>query len=158
MIQNSNQLSIRTISIHSFLLAFSVFATSVLLSTFTPGSAFAHDGDHDSPAAVQAPKGGDIKGLEDVYIEVLSQKNEIKIYFYSKDLKPLTDLKGFTISAEAQLPRDKQMTPLILKEVAGALTTSFHPKSAHRFTLILKVKDAKHDHADRLSYTIETRR
>ena len=122
-------------------------------------SANAHDGDHDdAPGMVQAPKGGEIKSMEEAYIEVLSRKGEVSIYFYQKDLKPVTDLKRFTVSAEAQLPRSKVMTPLVLKESGTHLTTSFDAKSAHRYTLVLKVKDSKFDHGDRLNFTIEPRR
>lgn len=129
-----------------------------LITSLTPATSHAHEGDHDTPGLVQAPKGGDIKSIENAHIEVLSQKEGIKIYFYSRDLKPMANIQQFTVSAEAQLPRSKVMTPLVLKESGGVLSTSFDSKGAHRFTLVLIVKDASHGHNDRLSYTIEPRR
>lgn len=146
--------------VHALLhrIASTILLVTVFLSVMPATPAWSHEGDHGAPGVVQAPKGGDIKAIEDAYIEVLSQKDGIKIYFYSHDMKPITNLKQFTVTAEAQLPRDKQMTPLALKESGGVLSTSFDPKRAHRFTLVLKVKDANHDHADRLNFTIETRR
>lgn len=134
-----------------------IFASICALSLATI-VAHAHEGDHDAPGMVQAPKGGEIKSIEDAYIEVLSQKGEVKIFFYQKDLKPITDLKKFTVSAEAQLPRTKIMTPLTLKESGGSFTTTFDAKGAHRYTLVLKVKDSAHGHEDRLKFTIEPRR
>ena len=132
--------------------------TAICALSLVAAVTHAHEGGHDAPGLVQAPKGGEIKAIEEAYIEVLSQKNEVKIYFYQKDLKPFADLKKFTVSAEAQLPRTKIMTPLTLKESGGSLTTKFDAKGAHRYTLVLKVKDSSHGHDDRLNFTIEPRR
>lgn len=118
----------------------------------------AHDGDHSAPGMIEAPRGGEIKAIENVYIEVLAKGSEVKIYLYTKDLKPVTDVKPFTLSTEAQLPRGKTSQALPLHENGGVYSTTFDAKGAHRFNLILKIRDSRQKHDDRLVFTIEPRR
>lgn len=147
-------MKLTTFKFASLLIGLSIFGSSAFIA---PSHAIAHEGGHDD-GSVQAPKGGDIKGIEDAYIEVLNQGSDVAIYLYSKDLKPIKDLKRFTITAEAQLPRTKIMAPLVVTMKNDSYVTSFDAKGAHRYSLILKVKDAQQTHSDRLQYTIEPRK
>lgn len=129
-----------------------VIAFSLILTPF----AFAHEG-HDEPATVQAPKGGVIKGIEDAYIEVVVKGKDVKIYFYDKNLKP-QEVSAFKVSATAELPRSKKAEPVTLNAQGNFFEAVFDAKSAHRYTLVLKVVDPKHGHDDKLTYTIEPKR
>lgn len=127
----------------------------ILLFSF---QSYAHEGhDHDAPLTIQAPKGGSIKSLEETYVEVLSKGNDLKIHLYDKDLKP-KEVAGFTVSAQAQLPRTKKKEVIELKPAGTFFEAQFDAKKAHRYTLILKVKDPKTGHDDELKFTIEPRK
>ncbi|MDX9730990.1 MAG: hypothetical protein RBT63_04405, partial [Bdellovibrionales bacterium] len=44
-----------------------------MLSPLAPSTALSHEGhDHDAPGLVQAPRGGDIRSLEELHVEVLT--------------------------------------------------------------------------------------
>lgn len=119
-----------------------------------------HEGhDHNGPAGVQAPKGGIIRGVEHSYIEVVSKGKDLKVYFYDKELKP-QDPALYTTSAKVQLPRVKKTEELSLTPKDNALEASYDAKKAHRYTLLLSVKDSKskQEHADILKYTIEPKK
>lgn len=118
----------------------------------------AHEGhDHNGPAGVQAPKGGQIRGREEDFIEVVSKGKEIKIYIYDKELKPL-DASQYTATAKVQLPRVKKAEDLALTIKDNALEASYEAKKTHRYTLLLTVKGPKEAHADTLKYTIEPKK
>ncbi|MDX9731708.1 MAG: hypothetical protein RBT63_08055, partial [Bdellovibrionales bacterium] len=127
-------------------------------------TALSHEGhDHDAPGLVLAPRGGDIRSLEELHVEVLTQGKDIKIYLYSQDLKPLDTSRSVQISATAEIParRGAKAKPEVLKmksEGGGLYTTSFDAKSAHRFILNLKIIDSKTKHDDTLTFSIEAKR
>lgn len=122
------------------------------------GLCVAHEGhDHDQPASVQAPKGGVIKQLDESYVEVLSKGKELKIYFYASDLKP-ADLKRFEVTAQAQPPRGKKAEAVTLIPKDGHFEAAYDAKGVHRYTLVLKIKDASEGHFDTLNFTIEPRK
>lgn len=123
-----------------------------------PIPAFAHEGhDHDAPAMVQAPKGGVIKSVENVHVEVVSKGKELKIYLYNKDLKPQS-VTGFVISAKAEFPRTKKTEDVALAAQDTFYTGTFDAKGAHRYTLAISLKDPKESHADKINFTIEPRK
>ncbi len=119
---------------------------------------FAHEGhDHDAPAMVQAPKGGMIKSVEAMHIEVIAKKTEIKIYVYDKDLKAMP-LEGVVVTAQTKLPRAKKSEDLALKAMDGGFEANFDAKGAHRYSLILSVKDPRQAHADKLTFNLEPKK
>lgn len=122
-------------------------------------SLHAHEGhDHDAPINLQAKKGGQIKSLENVNIEVLAKGKDLKVYVFNKEMRP-EKLEGFEIKAFAELPRSKDKPKaLVLTPVEDHLAASFDAKSAHRYTLTIEVKDPTEDHADSLKFTIEPKR
>ncbi len=128
------------------------------LSSIFSLSAFAHEGhDHDAPTGVAAPKGGIIKSLENVHIEVVGRGKELKIYFYNQDMKPEA-IKSYTVTAMTQLPRTKKQVSLPLISKDTHFEGTYDANNTHRYTLILTIKDPKEVHSDKLTYTIEPKK
>lgn len=116
---------------------------------------FAHEGhDHDAPTALQAPKGGTIKSLEQTNVEVTFRGKNLKIYLYDKDLKP-QNVKGYQLTAKAEHPRNKKTEDISLVAKETFYEAEYDGKGIHRYTLLLTVVDPKTGHNDKLSYTIE---
>ena len=133
-------------------------ALTLLLVNIFISSAVAHEShDHDAPATVKAPKGGIIKSLEEAHIEVTNSKNNIKVYVYSKDLKPV-DAATYGITAKAEMPRTKKSEVIDLKSNGNFLEGNYDSKGAHRYTLILNINDPNTKHNDNLSFTIEPKK
>lgn len=130
--------------------------TLILFITFNFNfQIFSHEGhDHDKPALVQAPKGGIIKGNEDVYLEVVTKHSEINIYLYDKNLKPLKD-DNFSITAMAKKPRVKNSEMLTLNKNEHLYTATYDAKGAHRYTLTIEVSSKKGKYSDKINFTIE---
>lgn len=136
------------------LLTLALFGT--LFTEFTP--VVAHEGHvHDIPQSIQAPKGGTIKAVEAVYVEVVSRGSDIKIYIYDKNMKQ-QELAPYKLSAQAEIPRTKKKSDIALKMNSNFAEAVFDAKGAHRYTLILKIQEPGEDHADTLKYTIEPKK
>ncbi len=114
----------------------------------------AHEG-HDHGAKLsQAPKGGIMRELETVNLELLSKGMTIKIYIYDKNMKP-EDVAKFPVSATVTLPRKTaESVPLVAK--GDHWETEYNPKKAHRFTFILSIKQGGHD--DNVKFTVEPKK
>ena len=132
------------------------------LSLVSPAVGWAHeDHDHDGPSTVQAPKGGIIKSTEDMHIEVVAKGKEIKVYFYTMDLKPV-DLSKQKITLKAELPRTKKSEVLVLKTSGNLIESTFDAKGAHRYILVVTLSESHHEggkaHEDKLNFNIEPRK
>lgn len=136
-----------------------IFNIILVLFTLTFSTEIlAHEGhDHDGPAAVQAPKGGVIKSLEEVHVEVVAKGKDVKIYLYDETLKP-ADVANYKVTATAELPRNKKSEAISLKAQGKYFEATYDAKGAHRYTLVLTITDPKHKHEDKLNFTIEPRR
>lgn len=120
--------------------------------------ASAHEGhDHDAPATVAAPKGGQLKAIEDNYVEVLAKGKDVKIYIYNKDLKA-EKAAPFKVTAQIEMPRSKKKESLQLTDKETYLEASFDAKGAHRYTLILSLTPPNEGHEDQIKFTIEPKR
>lgn len=116
--------------------------------------ATAHEGhDHDGPSMVQAPKGGIIKSNETHHIEVISKGKDLKIYLYTKDLKP-ADLSKEPISAEVELPRTKKTEAITLTPKGDHYVANYDAKGAHRYTLAITFGS----HKDKFNFTVEPKK
>jgi hypothetical protein len=134
----------------------------LLASLLISFNSYAHEGhDHDAPGTVEAPKGGMIKSTEEFHIEVVAKGKDIKIYLYTKDLKP-ADAKGFKITLKTELPRSKKTEDLSFKATGNLLEATFDAKGAHRYNLIVGLTEVgeghDHGHADKIAFTIEPRK
>lgn len=126
-----------------------------LAMTFT---AHAHEGhDHDAPSSAKPVKGGILRSLEEVNVEVVSKGKLLEIYLFDHEMKP-RKTEGFKVSAEAELPRKKGKSALTLKDAGDHYITEFDSKNSHRYDLKLKIFDPKVGHDDELKFVIEPRR
>ena len=115
---------------------------------------FAHEGHDHGPSAVQAPKGGAIRSLETVHLELLSKGKQLMIYVYDKNLKA-EDASKFPVSATVALPK-KSPQKLALNPKGDHWVAEFDAHGAHRYTLELAIKQGGHD--DKVQFTVEPRK
>lgn len=148
----------------TFTVTFTATLTALLLSLVSIVS-YAHDGhDHDGPSLFQPQKGGVVKSVEEINVEVVTKDSKTEIYFYDNDGK-IKEAGSFQASAEAKLPRSKTVEKLTLHPITDASTKAvthyeinYDPKGTHRYTLVLNIKELKHKHSDKLQFTIETKK
>lgn len=115
-------------------------------------TSFAHEGHDHGSGQVQPQKGGVVKSLETVHLEMVNLGKEIRIYVYDKDVKP-QPTKNYPLTAKVQLPRQKQTQDLKLEVKDTYWTTQFDPKGAHRYDLILNIEQG--GHKDAVKFTVE---
>ena len=126
-----------------------------ILAVFIFGSTiYAHEGHHDTPGTVAAPKGGVIKSLETVHLELLQQGKLVKIYVYDKELKPV-EAKNYPVSATATRPR-KKAEKVELKTNKNHWEYMYDAKGSHRYTLQFNIKQDGHN--DKLKWNIEPKK
>lgn len=117
-------------------------------------SAHAHEGHDHGPSTVQAPKGGIIRSLETVHLELLHKGKTITVYAYDVNLKP-ADVSKFPIKATVTLPKRKP-EPLKLTANGDHWLGEFDAKGAHRYTLELSIQQGGHE--DQVKYNVEPRK
>lgn len=125
---------------------------SVTLALGAP--ALAHEGHDHGPSSAQAPKGGVIRSLETVHLELLTKGKSISLYAYDTDLKP-ADVTKFPVSATVTLPKKK---PELLKLTPKGdhWAAEFDAKGAHRYALEISISQGGHD--DKVKYTVEPKK
>ena len=134
------------------------FLNALLTCSLLAFTAVAHEGhEHSAPQGLVAPKGGLIKAMEESLVEVVAKGNNIKIYLYNKELTP-QKVNLYTVTAKAQKPRTKKTEEIILADKDTFFEANYDAKDAHRYTLILSVKDPKENHADKLTFIIEPKK
>lgn len=139
-----------------FTTALSIATASVFLSL----SGHAHEGhDHDGPSSFQPQNGGIVKSTEEINVEVVTKDSFVKLYFYDMEGK-IKPKESFGVTAEAQVPKSKKKTKLVLTERNEGdkfdhYEISDGPKNVHRYTLALQLKEHSGGHNDKLTFTIE---
>lgn len=139
--------------------------TMALLTTLIVSTAAAHDDhDHDGPSLFQPQKGGIVKSTETLNLEVVNKDIKLEIYIYNNEGK-IKESDTYELKAGMKLPKHKKVDILNLEAVNDSKTNKFShyeiknkPKSTHRYTLILDVKEAKADHGDKIEFTIELKK
>lgn len=124
----------------------------LLLVTGLSHVAMAHD-DH-GPSEAQAPKGGVLRSLETVHLELIVRGKMINIYAYSPDLKP-TQVLNFPVSATVELPK-RAPQPLSLADRGDHWEAEFDAKGAHRYKIELKIFQGGHN--DVVKFTVEPKK
>lgn len=118
----------------------------------------AHEGhNHDAPTTIRAPKGGQIKALDESRVEVVAKGKNIKIFFYDKDLKSLPT-SDFEVKASVRLPKKKTAETLELMTAENNLEADYDSKGSHRYTLKLEVTHLKTKMTDSLNFQIEPKK
>lgn len=128
-----------------------VFLAVLILLFSNPQIVAAHEGDHDAPGTVQAPKGGRLKSFETIHIELLSEGRTVRLYVYDLGMRPANVTK-YPVKASISLPK-KKSEPIALIEKGDHWTFDYDSKGAHRYTLELDVRQGGHQ--DRVKWTIE---
>lgn len=113
---------------------------------------FAHD-DH-GPSPVQAPKGGIIRSLETIHLELLTEDKLTQIYVYDHHLKP-SQTKLYPVSATVTLPK-KKAVPLKLTDAGDHWIGHIDAQKAHRYTLELAIKQGGHN--DKVTWVVEPKK
>lgn len=125
-----------------------------LLIIFLSSLSHSHEGHDHGPGNVQAPKGGILRTLETVHLELLAKGKSIKIHVYDTNLAP-AEASKYPVSATVELPR-KKSEPLALTAKGDHWEAEFDPKGAHRFTVVLAIKQGGHD--DKVKFTVEPKK
>lgn len=135
-----------------------ITALTAITLTLSALTLNAHEGhDHDAPKGITAPKGGQIKSIEQTLIEVVARGTDLKIYLYDRELKP-QDVALYSVKTEAEKPRVKKREAIALTAKDGALEAKYDAKGAHRYFLHVTLKDPKENHSDTVKFTIEPKK
>lgn len=116
--------------------------------------ALAHEGHDHGPGQIQAPKGGVIRSLETVHLELLTKGKSLSIYAYDSSLNP-QDVTKFPVSATVTLPKKKSEN-LALIPKGDHWEAEFDAKDAHRFALELSITQG--GHKDKVKFNVEPKR
>ena len=117
-------------------------------------STFAHEGHDHGPSTVQPQRGGIVRALETVTLELLVDGKTLKIFTFDKAGKSM-DTSKFPASLTATLPKKKPDT-LKLEVKGDHWVSEFDPKNSHRYDLHLSIKQGGHD--DKVKWTVEPKR
>jgi hypothetical protein len=139
------------------LLVFILSAVMVSFSQKSHSGADHHGHNHDAPGLVQAPKGGLIKSLDSIHVEVVNKGKNIQIHFYDHAMKQV-DAKGIVTLAEVALPRSKGKEKITLIPNGQSLEYTYDAKKAHRYTLHLLVTDPTEKQPTNLTFTVEPKK
>lgn len=112
---------------------------------------FAHEGHGHGPSTFQPQKGGVIRSLETVHLEMLQQGKTVKVYIFDKTGNP-ADTKKYPVSATATIPKKKAIE-LTLTPKKDHWEFAFDAKGAHRYLFELKIKQGGHN--DKVKWNIE---
>lgn len=123
-------------------------ATTLVFSNVS----LAHE-DH-GPSRVEAPHGGAMRSLETIHLEMVHLNDDVKIYLYSKDMKPKA-VKDIPMTATLTLPKEKSLA-FVLKDMGNHWEGKYIGKDTHRYSIHLEIKQG--GHKDKIEYTIERKK
>ncbi len=133
-----------------------------LVLLLLPFTGAAHEGHDHGPSKVPLQKGGVMRSLETVHLELVYKDKSVEIYPFETKLDPKTpgklkpaDVGRFPVSATVELPKTKTQN-VELKPTGDHWTAALDPKGAHRFTLTLAIKQG--GHSDQVKWTIEPKK
>lgn len=124
----------------------------LLLGSLIASPAFSH-GVHDSGSA-KPQKGGVIKSLESLNVELVQIDGEVQIYIFGKDEKssPLETSK-YPVSAKVTFPREKKSQEVELTSHKNHWSAKVNAKGSHRYLFEFHIEQA--GHKDNLKFNIE---
>jgi hypothetical protein len=117
-------------------------------------NSFAHEGHDHGPGSFQPPKGGVVRSLETVHLELVSKGDSLQIYAYETNLKPASVAK-YPVALSIALPK-KKAESIKLEDKGDHWEASFDAKGAHRFTMELAIKQGGHD--DKVKWVVEPKK
>ncbi len=128
-------------------------AWTFVLITLLGLNGYAHEGDH-GPSTFQPQKGGVVRSLETVHLELLMENSDIKIFAFEIDGKP-SAVSKYPASLKIERPRAKPET-VKLTSMDSHWMASFDPKGAHRITIFFEIEQG--GHKDTVKWTIEPKK
>lgn len=136
-----------------------MFKYAVSLSLLISFQVFAHEGHDHGPAAVPVQKGGIVRSLETVNLELVFKDKTVSIYPFKTEMNPKTpgkltpaDIGAYPVSATVEMPKAKPVA-LALKPAGDHWEASVDAKGVHRFTVVLDIKQG--GHSDKVKWTVE---
>lgn len=131
-----------------------MFKTLIMVSALMlPAISPAHEGEH-GPSGAQAPKGGAMRSLETVHLELISKGDTVQIFAYDNELKPI-DVSKYPVSATVTFPRKKPEV-VALAAKGDHWEAEVDAKGAHRYTFTLDIKQGGNQ--DKLAFTVEPKK
>ncbi|MBX3022654.1 MAG: hypothetical protein KF799_13360 [Bdellovibrionales bacterium] len=123
-------------------------------------STFAHEGHDHGPSALPVQKGGILRSLETVHLELVYKDKTLQIFPFEKEpVSPgklaAAPLSRFPATATIEFPRQKAQ-PLELKTAGDHWEAAVDPKGAHRFTVVLTIHQG--GHKDAVKWTVEPKK
>lgn len=113
-------------------------------------------GVHDDGGA-KPQKGGVLKSLETIHLEMVQMDKELRIYVYNKETPPKSEeASKYPVSAKVVLPRKKGEHKLTLITNKDHWTTSYDAKGLHRFDFVLSIEQG--GHKDDVIFTVEPKK
>jgi hypothetical protein len=98
----------------------------------------AHEGHDKTPGAVTAPHGGQIKGGDQHFVEVVFESSNVRVYIFDHDMKKV-DLKALKIDGTLKLPKASKPSEVKLNANGDFFEGKVEVKGAHRFALDLTI-------------------
>lgn len=127
----------------------------VFIGLLFPWLVLAH-GVHDDGGA-KPQKGGVLKSLESIHLELVQMGEEIRVYVYNKESPPKSeDVSKYPVTAKVVLPRNKGSKELKLNPKKDHWSTTYNAKGIHRFDFVLNIEQA--GHKDEVVFTIEPKK
>ncbi|NCN41765.1 hypothetical protein GW916_11020 [bacterium] len=129
-----------------------VLSLCLLAGLLISNPALSH-GVHDSGDA-KPQKGGVIKSLESLNVELVQIDGEVRVYIFGKDEKsaPLETSK-YPVSAKVTYPREKGSHDVKLTAHENHWSAKVDAKGSHRYLFEFHIEQA--GHKDNLKFNIE---
>ncbi len=124
------------------------------IAVFTLGSfhSLAHEGHNKTPGAISAPHGGQVKGTDSLYLELVSDKDGFKLYPLTHEMK-VVPAKEISLEAKVKFPKKSGSENIKLMSSADFFEGKVNAEGAYRYTVEIKMTyQGKKDH---LTFNVE---
>lgn len=133
------------------------FILLISLVIFTSLPSYSHEGDHHLPGTVEAQKGGVVRSLETVNLELIEDNNKLTIYvFDSNTPSKALSAKSYPVDFKIKIRNKKEISPDVKTEENHWSILYTAPKGTHRYTLTMKIEQGGHN--DTIKWNIEPKR
>ncbi len=119
---------------------------------FSFGIANAHEGHDKTPGLQPTRPGGTIKGTDHIYLELVSDKEGVKLYPMDHDKKPMP-LADVKIEGKMTIPRKNKTKVLKFTAQDDHFAAKVDAKGAHRYDLDVTVTHG--GKAEKLKFSVE---
>ena len=127
-----------------------VLLLTVLMFSF--GIANAHEGHDKTPGLQSTRPGGTIKGTDHIYLELVSDKDGVKLYPMDHDKKPIP-LSDVKMEGKMTIPRKNKTQVLKFTAQDDHFAAKVDTKGAHRYDLEASVTHG--GKSEKLKFSVE---